>query len=382
MLLLYIKRTVYICKQCVLMKSCKKSIFVVQRIHMELPELLQLFSQCREESISGRYISPDFITDFVSQLSSDFTIDTLGHSVENRPIHSVKFGSGKVKILMWSQMHGNESTTTKALLDFCHFLQQKKDSDFYKKVIEHCTFFMIPMLNPDGSKKWTRVNANEVDLNRDSQDLSQPESKILRSVFDEYKPDYCFNLHGQRTIYGFEETGKPSILSFLAPSADEARNFTFSRKRSASVITHIFKNLSTDLDGNIGLYNDAFNNNCVGDAFQEAGVPTILFEAGHYPEDYAREQTRSYVFAALIYAIEACALSIDYDVNLYKSIPEHSACYCDVHEMSTGEKRGIYYVERVENEELIFEPQSLDPSLSKGIFAYKFEDNVSAFKLS
>ncbi len=87
------------------MKSCKKSIFVVQRIHMELPELLQLFSQCREESISGRYISPDFITDFVSQLSLDFTIDTLGHSVENRPIHSVVFGTGKVKIFMLSLIH-------------------------------------------------------------------------------------------------------------------------------------------------------------------------------------------------------------------------------------------------------------------------------------
>ncbi len=363
------------------MKSCKKSIFVVQRIHMELPELLQLFSQCREESISGRYISPDFITDFVSQLSSDFTIDTLGHSVENRPIHSVVFGTGKVKIFMWSQMHGNESTTTKSMLDFCRFLEQKKDSDFYKKVIENCTFFMIPMLNPDGSKNWTRVNANEVDLNRDAQDLSQPESKILRGVFDTFKPDYCFNLHGQRTIYGFEETGKPSILSFLAPSADVERSFTFSRKRSASIIAHIFKNLRSDLDGNIGLYNDAFNNNCVGDAFQEAGVPTVLFEAGHYPDDYGREKTRAYVFAAMLYAIEACSETLEYDISAYKDIPEHSACYCDVHVKDEDSKRGIYYVERVEDGEIVFEPTALEPALSSGKFAHALLDNASAFKL-
>jgi len=361
--------------------NLKKSIFVTQRIHMQLPELLQLFSQCREKSISGRYIAPEFIANFVSQLSADFTVDTLGYSVENQPIHSVVFGKGKVKIFMWSQMHGNESTTTKSMLDFCHFLEQEKGSDFYKKVIENCTFFMIPMLNPDGSKNWTRVNANKVDLNRDAQDLSQPESKILRGVFDTFQPDYCFNLHGQRTIYGFEETGKPSILSFLAPSADVERSFTFSRKRSASVIAHIFKNLRSDLDGNIGLYNDAFNSNCVGDAFQEARVPTILFEAGHYPDDYAREKTRAYVFAALLYAIEACSKAIDYDITAYKDIPEHSACYCDGHIMNGTERRSIYYVERLEDGDLIFEPTQLEASLSKGIYAHAILDHAEAFKL-
>jgi murein tripeptide amidase MpaA len=38
------------------------------------------------------------------------------------------------------------------------------------------------MLNPDGAKTYTRENANKVDLNRDSQDLTQPESKILRKL--------------------------------------------------------------------------------------------------------------------------------------------------------------------------------------------------------
>jgi murein tripeptide amidase MpaA len=39
-------------------------------------------------------------------------------------------------------------------------------------MVQHCceiarfTFYCIPMLNPDGAKSYTRVNANEVDLNR------------------------------------------------------------------------------------------------------------------------------------------------------------------------------------------------------------------------
>jgi murein tripeptide amidase MpaA len=47
------------------------------------------------------------------------------------------------------------------------------------------------MLNPDGAKSYTRVNANEVDLNRDSQNLTQPESRVLRTAFDLFQPDFA-----------------------------------------------------------------------------------------------------------------------------------------------------------------------------------------------
>ena len=58
------------------------------------------------------------------------------------------------------------------------------------------------MLNPDGATLYTRANANAVDLNRDSQDLTQPARRVLRATFERFKPDYCFNLHDQRTIFG------------------------------------------------------------------------------------------------------------------------------------------------------------------------------------
>ena len=120
---------------------------------MILSKVLEEFTNCREEAISGRYISPEFIINFVENLPEEFAVSIEGNSVEKRPIYSVKFGSGKTKILMWSQMHGNESTTTKSLLDFCNFLQKNKHQNDVKNVLDNCTFFMIPMLNPDGSNK-------------------------------------------------------------------------------------------------------------------------------------------------------------------------------------------------------------------------------------
>ena len=67
-------------------------------------------------------------------------------------------GTGSTKVLMWSQMHGNESTTTKSLLDLLRFLNTNPDW------LDNLQLSIIPILNPDGAKAYTRVNANQVDL--------------------------------------------------------------------------------------------------------------------------------------------------------------------------------------------------------------------------
>ena len=41
-----------------------------------------------------------------------------------RPIYGLKLGEGSHKVLAWSQMHGNETTTTKACLDLVEYLQE------------------------------------------------------------------------------------------------------------------------------------------------------------------------------------------------------------------------------------------------------------------
>ena len=363
---------------------------------MIITALSKAFKKHQEKSIAGRYILPEKLNEYLHNLPSIFKVDEIGFSVQKRPIYSVRFGEGKTKILLWSQMHGNESTTTKSLLDFFNSIAAKKDkktttissanSDenqvekWMEYVWSQCTFYCIPMLNPDGAFLWTRNNANDVDLNRDAQALSQPESKILRQVFDDFQPDVCFNLHGQRTIYGFEDTGLPSILSFLAPSADEERSFTVSRKRSASIITHIFNSLEPALNGNIGLYDDGFNDNCVGDAFQAQGTPTVLFEAGHYPDDYNREITRTYIYIALLYAIEAIIENKDYATTHYKAIPEHTKCFCDLAVSVKGDIQRIQYREELQDGEIAFVMEKLDEALSSGIFAHEVIESNSFIK--
>src|SRR5690606_15400162 len=126
----------------------------------------------------------------------------------------------------------NESTTTKALFDFFKFLSQEEAfQDEIEAFLRNYTFYVFPILNPDGAKLYTRENANGVDLNRDAQNLSEKESQCLRRVFEELNPSLCLNLHDQRSIYGLKN-GNPATISFLSPAADKKRKITQARKEA------------------------------------------------------------------------------------------------------------------------------------------------------
>ncbi|MFE3867716.1 M14 metallopeptidase family protein [Flavobacterium sp. LS2P90] len=291
--------------------------------------LEELFTEFKEESIEGRYITIDSIEPLLQKLNRDNQLKIVGKSVLEKAIYSYQIGIGKTRIFLWSQMHGNEGTTTKALFDFLYVLNS--DSELAKQFLKTFTFCCIPMLNPDGASLYTRENANKVDLNRDSQDLTQPESKVLRAVFEGFAPDYCFNLHDQRTIFGVSDTGKPATLSFLAPSYNEEREINESRLKAINLIAGINDVLQEYLPYQIGRFDDSFNINCIGDTFQNLGVPTLLFEAGHFQDDYQREETRKYVFMALVssFAILSENDIVDNGIDKYLNIPQNKVVFYD-----------------------------------------------------
>ena len=289
---------------------------------------LSQYKSLKAESLKSRHISNLDIEPLLSLLSNKFDVSVLGHSEGGLPIHIVKIGSGSKRILVWSQMHGNESTTTKALFDIFNYLELDK----FKALISNCSLFIIPILNPDGALVYTRSNHNQIDLNRDAINRSQIESKLLRSAFDTIKPHYCFNLHGQRTIFSVGKSNKSSIISFLSPSENEERSVTTTRKKSMSIINSMNRVLQMYLPDHIGRYDDDFNPNCVGDQFQTLGVPTVLFEAGHYPRDYNREETRKYMALSIFTALDYISNNEinGEDSSHYFHIPENERLFNDV----------------------------------------------------
>ena len=291
--------------------------------------LEQLFLDNKEKTIEGRYLTLESIEPILKRINTDDQLSIVGESVQGRPIYKYVIGTGKTKIYLWSQMHGNESTTTKALFDFLNVLHN--GSDLAKDLLANFTFCCLPMLNPDGATLYTRANANEIDLNRDSQDLTQPESKVLRTIFEEFKPDFCYNLHDQRTIFGVSDTGKPATVSFLAPSYNEEREINDSRQKAINLIAGMNAVLQEFIPGQIGRFDDSFNINCIGDTFQYLGVPTILFEAGHFPGDYHREITRKYIFISLVSSFIILNENVieTNRTNDYLNIPQNKVVFYD-----------------------------------------------------
>lgn len=304
----------------------------MEKYSEKLAAVLGQYDQIKCPELHGRYITQKDIAPLLEKFSAEMKIVEIGKSALGKPIHIISIGEGKTKVLAWSQMHGNESTTTKAVFDLLNAFLILKDNSVLREILENCSIRIIPMLNPDGAEAYTRVNANEIDLNRDAHELQEVESRVLRKAFDDFEPDFCLNLHDQRTIFSAGKEKKPATLSFLTPSSDAERSVTKFRKKSMQVIAGIAEDQKEALPGQIGRYDDGFNINCTGDTFQSKAVPTILFEAGHYPGDYQREETRKYVFAALVSALQHIT-SGDYaniDHEKYFEIPENEKLFNDI----------------------------------------------------
>jgi hypothetical protein len=303
--------------------SCEFCYFCLMR---SVTALQKCHAKHREPSLFGRDVVYTDIAPLIAALPSLFHTTVLGHSEKGLPIHRIDYGIGDRKILLWSQMHGNETTGTKALFDLFRWLAS--DDPAAKRIYNGCTLLCIPMLNPDGAALHTRKNARGIDLNRDAIDRKAVESQLLRACLDDFAPDFCFNLHDQRAIFNVEGTANPATLSFLAPSVDVARSLTAGRKETMSVIVAMNELLQQLIPNHIGRYTDEFYPTATGDNFQRLGHNTILVEAGHFPHDLDRERTREFNFYALLRGLEYLADNQVFDqYEAYFNIPNNALKY-------------------------------------------------------
>ena len=304
--------------------------------------------ELKSQILQGRYMTYPKI----ERLLSDFDSKQVGASAKGLPINMLTLGTGPIKVLMWSQMHGNESTSTKGIMDVMYFLAANST------LLKPFTIQVIPMLNPDGAAAYTRVNANAVDLNRDAQQQSQPETRALFEVYDTFQPDYCFNLHDQRTLFGVDDN--PCMLSYLSPAADAGKSITKAREQAMGIIGYINEQLQQHLPNQVGRYDDTYNPNCIGDCFQAKGTPTILFECGQSGQDYGRIATRKWFGFSVVAALHCIANNV-FMPTAYDRIPEVEKSYVDVliHHIPDHESQislAVQYEEKLNSGRITFEP--------------------------
>jgi hypothetical protein len=237
--------------------------------------------------------------------SPDLKTREIGQSNQGRAIRAVTFGHGKTTVLLWSQMHGDESTATMALADIFRFLAEASGDPLRARLDSLLTITFVPMLNPDGAEIFQRHNAQGIDVNRDARRLSSPEARALKSLRDELKPMFGFNLHDQGARTRVGSGGEQAAIALLAPATDADRGYNDVRSRARLVASVISQVLAREIPGRVSKYDDTFNPRAFGDLIQHWGTSTVLIESGALPGDPQKQRLRKLNVAAILAALDA-----------------------------------------------------------------------------
>ena len=262
------------------------------------------------------------------------SITDVGRSIQGRPIHAVTFGTGPVTVLLWSQMHGDESTATMSLADLISWFASPapEHAALRSALAAKLKIVMIPMLNPDGAELFQRENAVGVDVNRDARNLSTPEARALKSIQESIKPAFGFNLHDQnaRTLTG--NNGNQVAIALLAPAPDEDRTYGPTRTTARLVAAVIASVLRAEIPGRLAKYNDAHEPRAFGDLMQQWGTSTVLIESGAMRDDPEKQKLRAVNVIAILSALNAMADGSwrTADPDAYESIPTNSRSAVDL----------------------------------------------------
>ena len=233
--------------------------------------------------------------------------EPIGQSVEGRSINHVWLGRGSLKVLLWSQMHGDEPTATVALLDVLDYVRRHRDEPFVGRLLDRLELHMVPMLNPDGAERFQRRNAQGIDINRDALLLQSPEGLALKNLRDRLNPPLGFNLHNQNWRTSVGKTGQAATISLLAVSFDEARSDNAGRIRAKKVCAVLRDALEPFIPGGMARYDDAFEVRAFGDNLTKWGTSVVLIETGAYPGPAPDRMLVRVNFVGLLTAIDALA---------------------------------------------------------------------------
>jgi len=261
----------------------------------------------------------------VAEHPGELRVESLGESVQGRPIRLLTLGSGPRPVLLWSQMHGDEPSATPALLDLADYLLDHRGEREVDAVLRELTVLLVPMLNPDGSEVYQRENAMSIDINRDALNLVTPEGRILKQVRDEHRPVLGFNLHDQNRRRTAGGTKVLATNAVLAVSGDEANTLTEGRKRAKRAASAIVDALGRFYPGGMARYDETFSPRAFGDNLTAWGTPVVLIESGGVPPGTPLSELTRLNFVALLTALGDLALDdlAGHDPALYDDLPEN-----------------------------------------------------------
>lgn len=150
---------------------------------------------------------------------------SIGNSYEGRSINAYQFGSGSSVALYIGTIHGDETNAKRLLDKWIDDIEANPGRiPAGRKVI------IVPLANPDGYARSTRINARSVDLNRNfgannwkasvkmpwgatletgggTEPFSEPETMAIKNLIASRNPAFVMTFHSKASIVEANEAG-------------------------------------------------------------------------------------------------------------------------------------------------------------------------------
>ena len=205
-------------------------------------------------------------------------VGSIGTSVKGRAMTSYAFGSGPQIVLFTGAIHGNEASTRSLMLRWIDELEAKP-----RQIPADKTVVIVPAINPDGIASGSRVNANNVDLNRNfatsdwkkditttsnapfpggggASAMSEPETKVIANLVSRLRPNLVLSYHSIGSLVAANQTGDASNRASTYARLSGYRNTT----GSSDTFEYGISGTADDYYG------------------QVLGVPSVLIELGSH----------------------------------------------------------------------------------------------------
>jgi hypothetical protein len=289
-------------------------------------ELYTSYERFRVSDFTKRHFSPEELQSCVNRLhklaGSILSAREAGRSFEGRPIQLISVGNGPLSVLLWTQMHGDESTATMAVIDILHYFIATQKEKITQKICSSLTIHVLPMLNPDGAARTQRRTAQGIDMNRDALALATPEANILKQHQQQIRPKFGFNLHDQElsTVATSKEL---TAIALLAPAFNQEKSDNEVRKKAKHLAAIFAEVMNEFAAGKIGRYDDTFEPRAFGDNMQKWGTSTLLVESGHAMNDPEKHSIRKLNFVGILASLYAIAMN-EYsgsNISRYEQLP-------------------------------------------------------------
>jgi zinc carboxypeptidase len=222
----------------------------LQRLAADHPGLVKLTSA--GQSVAGLDIWMLEIADFARIDAGE------GLPLEGREVVYIDGGT-----------HSNEYSGVYFVTEVAQFLLDEYETNETSKwIVEHRHTYIVPMVNPDGSHVFGRLNAHTVNVNRNFNATwgtvdedpvlnnpgpapeSEPETRVISGLFDTLKPDYVASIHCCGNLWlhpwGAEQIPASEDLAMFTRTCDEV--FADVRDRCGPIWSTIYPASGTTTD--------------------------------------------------------------------------------------------------------------------------------------